>query len=1067
MGAYEDRAAAKAALPIVVIEMKIGSTTTYFTRHHATIQGVDGPIEGRVLLFGTLDREMADGGPVFGDVTVRFANTDGGFDDFLSELADGDKNLIRADVRFFRGFSGLNFSDYRQVGRTQFAELQGQGYGFVDVHFTDREDDLFGDLITPKADDVLKLIAEVDTDFADYTIRIGEEDRVVQLAAGRFATDYLNLPNDCLEAIPAANIPGTITEFADRFVYLVAISPFSFVETDRAFDHFWMGFENPPLEVDGDILPAARGRTHKKAGRWSKWNFARVDPAGTSIGVLKIIDLTATAGYYVLAVLVESGPFRGSAPTLRIGMAQEIDAITGRQWPNPIEIMKNFVDAMASNPGRWIDGFVDVDGTIADTELRIQNFRSRVVVSQTTKAIEFVKLIARDFGIDLFYNRLGELSTFVLPFEGGPDPTYSNAPRFTVSEHFGRDSMSAYRGVDGQRNGLLNRLTIKVRFPWHGGPIGSVQQLHGIGPSGESVVDTRDKLSIEAVDEESEQRHERSISETIDSDIHEQGGTARLVALRRTGRQRDPRYVTVQDLGLMGTIIDLGDVVHLTRPFPKGFELGRFGIAEKIRDDLDNDVVTLEVADYHDDLTSKPYILGTETEFVKDSGSVSKTIDVTANSATLDFFGVDFSLATGSDIKTNDIIGCRLEKVDRIGGNNEFVAVIDTIVDLGGGHWRVTIKPASGDDEFGQRPDTNETGIEDWRIIESDDTSATAREVFGKLADSNDSEPLARAGHTLTARTSTGDLYLFGGLGSDNVLKNDLWRWNGSTWTQLTPTGGPPVARVSHAAYYDAENDRIYIHGGQSVGPVSRDDIWRYDVAANTWTDVTPVTKPGARHSHTFAEEQFGLEDAIIFGGTDAGGLDAETWRWDPTLELFTLLSPATSPTARSNHAMAVTNFPGLTIVLFGGVTNLVGPVISDQTWEWDGTTWALKAPTTTPAARQGHAMTFDDSDRHIRMICGQTGALDYHLVRDVWEWNGTDWSLRSDLIAPGALREMAISYDTGRNAIIMMGGVDGSNTIRPETWILDMNRRSWRQLIIDRTKTLLGSNDPYTYADY
>lgn len=1064
MGVYEDTAGQKALASIVVIEMKIGASTTYFTRHHATIQGIDGPIEGRVLSFGVLDREMTDGGPVFGDVTVRFANTDGGFDDFLAELADPDKNLIRADVRFFRGFAGLDFSDYRQVGRTQFAELQGQGFGFVDVHFTDREDDLFGDLITPRADDVLKLIAEVDTDFEDYTIRIGEEDRVVQLAAGQFLTAYLGLPNDCLEAVPVATVITTVgTRTFEQFVYLVAISPFDFVTTDNAFDNFWLDFENPAIEVNGNIRPVARGETLKKAGGWSFWDFPSASPTGGSIGTLKAIDLTATAGYYVLAVLVESGPLGDSVPTLRIGMAQDING-AGRPWLNPIEMMKHFVDTLASNPGRWIDGFVDVDGTIADTLLRVQSFRGRIVVSKTTKAIEYVKRVAHEFGIDLFYNRLGELSSFVLPFEGGDNPTYASAPRFTVSEHFGRDSMLAYRGGDGQRNGLLNRLTIKVRFPWHGGPIGSVNNLAGIGPAGESLVDTRDKLTIEVVDEESEQKHERSISDTIDSDFHDWAAAARRVALRRTGRQRDPRYVVVQDLSLEGTIVDLGDVVHTTRPFPKGFELGRFGIVEKIRDDLDNDVVTLEVADYHDELTSKPYILGTETEFVKDSGTGAKTLDVTANSATLDFFGVDFS-GGGANILTDDIIGCRLEKADRVGGDNEFVAVIDTVSDLGGGHWRLTIKPASGGDEFGQRPDTNEADIEDWRILESDATAATAREVFGKLADSNDSEPLARAGHTLTARTLTGDLYLFGGLGSDLVLKNDLWKWDGSVWTQLTPTGGPPDARISHAAYYDVENDRIYIHGGQSVGPVSRDDIWSYDVFANTWTDVTPGTKPSARHSHTFAEEQFGPGDAILFGGNDAGGLDAETWRWDPTLDLFTLLAPATSPTARSNHAMAV--FPSSKVVLFGGVTNLIGPVISAQTWEWDGTTWLLKAPATTPTARTTHAMIFDDDDLVIRMICGQNGALASDLVREVWEWDGSDWSLKSDLIAPDALREMAVAYDTVRRTIIMMGGLNGSNALRSETWILDMNRRSWRTLIVDRTKTLLGSNDPYTYADY
>ena len=1060
MGAYEDAAGSKAQPAIVVVQIKIGSTTTFYTRHHATILGIDGPIEGRALSFGTLDREMTDGGPVIGDVTVRFANTDGGFDDFLAELSDTDKNLIRADVRFFRGFAGLNFSDYRQVGRTQFAELQDQGLGFADVHFTDRENDKFGDVITPKADVVLKLIAEKDTDFAGFKIRFGEESRVVQIAAGQFFTDYLGLPNDCLQATPSATVEG---DFGERFVYLVAISPFDFATTDEAFDHFWLDFENAPIHQDGNTVATVAGQTLKTAGNWSFWEFPSVAPNGNSVGELKTIDLTAEAGYHVLVVLVDSFPagLREAAPNIRIGMAQDIDG-AGRPWLNPIEMMRSVLNAHASHPNRWIDGFVDVDGTIADTELRVNGFRGRVVVSQTTTAIEYVKRVARDFGIDLFYNRFGELAAFVLPFEGGNNPTYPSAPRFTVGEHFLRESMAAYRGADGQRNGLLNRLTIKVRFPWHGGPIGSVNQLRGLGSSGENLIDTRDKIPIEVVNRESEQKHERSIAITIDSDLHDYAGTARKVALRRTSRQGDPRYVTVQDFGLEGTIVDLSEIVQLTRPFPKGFDLGRFGVVEKIRDDLDNDVITLEVADYHDDLTAKPYILGIETEFVKDSGSGSKLLAVTASSVTLAFTGVDFSLATGSDIKTNDIVGCRLEKADRVGGDNEFVAVINTVVDNGGGSWTVTIKPASGGDEFGQRPDTTESSIQDWRILESDDTSATSRDVFGKLADSLDSEPSARAGHTMTAST-IGELYLFGGLGDDGNVRNDLWKWNGSNWTQLAPTGGPPPVRVSHAAYHDAANDNIYVHGGEDQSSTRLDDIWRYDVILNTWTDVTPGTKPSARRLHAFAEEVFGQEDAILFGGDTSGGNDSETWRWDPTLELFTLLSPATSPGARNDHAMAVTNQPTSKVVLFGGNDGS----IDGETWEWNGTTWTLLSPTTSPTARQGHAMVFDDDDRVIRMICGQTGSLAFNLSREVWEWSGTDWSLKGDLVAPGAFREIAIAYDTLRKTILMMGGIDGGGGLRPETFILDMNRRSWRPLVVDRTKTLLGGTPPYTYADY
>jgi hypothetical protein len=111
--------------------------------------------------------------------------------------------------------------------------------------------------------------------------------------------------------------------------------------------------------------------------------------------------------------------------------------------------------------------------------------------------------------------------------------------------------------------------------------------------------------------------------------------------------------------------------------------------------------------------------------------------------------------------------------------------------------------------------------------------------------------------------------------------------------------------------------------------------------------------------------------------------------------------------------------------------------------------------------------MTFDDVDRVIRMVCGQTGAAAFNLAREVWEWGGTDWTLKPDLIAPVALREHAIAYDRVRRTIVMMGGIDVGVGLRPQTFILDMNRRSWRPLIVDRTKTLLSGADPYTYADY
>ena len=48
-------------------------------------------------------------------------------------------------------------------------------------------------------------------------------------------------------------------------------------------------------------------------------------------------------------------------------------------------------------------------------------------------------------------------------------------------------------------------------------------------------------------------------------------------------------------------------------------------------------------------------------------------------------------------------------------------------------------------------------------------------------------------------------------------------------------------------------------------------------------------------------------------------------------------------------------------VVLFGGRTgSWPSTVLSGETWEWDGATWQQRTPTSAPAPRENHRMTFD-----------------------------------------------------------------------------------------------------------
>src|SRR5262245_18475867 len=86
--------------------------------------------------------------------------------------------------------------------------------------------------------------------------------------------------------------------------------------------------------------------------------------------------------------------------------------------------------------------------------------------------------------------------------------------------------------------------------------------------------------------------------------------------------------------------------------------------------------------------------------------------------------------------------------------------------------------------------------------------------------------------------------------------------------------------------------------------------------------------------------------------------------------------------TSRANHAMAYDSARGVT-VLFGGYGR---GVETTNTWEWDGSTWALGA-TSGPSARSGAAMAYDSARGVMVLFGGMTGSS-YDAA--TWEWDGS-----------------------------------------------------------------------------
>ncbi len=175
-------------------------------------------------------------------------------------------------------------------------------------------------------------------------------------------------------------------------------------------------------------------------------------------------------------------------------------------------------------------------------------------------------------------------------------------------------------------------------------------------------------------------------------------------------------------------------------------------------------------------------------------------------------------------------------------------------------------------------------------------------------------------------------------------------------WTLKSPAP-KPSARDIHAMA-SIGGDQVLLFGGIVGTDLLSDETWVYDLSDNTWTLKSPATKPSARNSHAMA--LFDGDQALLFGGVDAANhLDDETWVYDLSDNTWTLKSPATKPSARYRHVMA--SLGGGQVLLFGGSD----PGRDDETWFYSGTAPEMDVQGNATSIADGDATpsTTDDTD--------------------------------------------------------------------------------------------------------
>jgi len=162
-------------------------------------------------------------------------------------------------------------------------------------------------------------------------------------------------------------------------------------------------------------------------------------------------------------------------------------------------------------------------------------------------------------------------------------------------------------------------------------------------------------------------------------------------------------------------------------------------------------------------------------------------------------------------------------------------------------------------------------------------------------------------------------------------------------WAPLGPAR-LPAARSGAAMVYDQARRQVVQFGGLTDAGAGAATTWTWD--GSRWTDRTPslATSPSARAQAEIAGDPVAGQ-VVLFGGVGGAGVLGDTWTWDGGA--WTRRTPATSPPARAAGVMAWD--PGLSrVVLYGG--RLAGGRDGADTWAWDGRDWTQLHLNGTPA---------------------------------------------------------------------------------------------------------------------
>ncbi len=326
------------------------------------------------------------------------------------------------------------------------------------------------------------------------------------------------------------------------------------------------------------------------------------------------------------------------------------------------------------------------------------------------------------------------------------------------------------------------------------------------------------------------------------------------------------------------------------------------------------------------------------------------------------------------------------------------------------------------------------------------------------LPDSNcPTHPSARGYSDMVYDWTTGTAYLFGGI--DHVTPSldyplfDVWSYNSFTrhWKRLFNSDTAYNAFQRDAVAFDPHSKKVVLFStfvncndfGCGV------ETWIYDIATNTFENVTPAVQPSLRWGSRMVYD-VESKRAILFGGSDGYTTETlnDTWAYDFESNTWTEMNPVVSPPPHHFAAMVYHPFAER-VILFGGGIIQTGELLND-TWAYDynRNTWTDLRPANPPPARAYHTLAWDLWSNKIILFGGVSTSGYEPVLGDTWglDLKSNAWIKLKPKGSPSA-RAWQVSEGTWSGPLLFGGSPLHDNYTDDDTWSYLSIERRWVQI--------------------